>query len=145
MFCLSECNIIWCDYIISFVQMPYSFGPSKIKPENIIWYLYAHSRSLALIVIVIYCDLQFPHWWEVHEIRGRKEVDIMIITVRYTENISDINRKYELLVENWFEKVFLEVTKRGGLWRGVTRAASKSARYEVDGHPDQLYPPPRAP
>ena len=37
---------------------------------------------------------------EVHEIRGRKEVDIMIITVRYTENISDINRKYELLVEN---------------------------------------------
>ena len=37
---------------------------------------------------------------EGHEIRGRKEVDIMIITVRYTENISDINRKYELLVEN---------------------------------------------
>ena len=44
-----------------------------------------------------WCD---QGYFVVHEIRGRKEVDIMIITVRYTENISDINRKYELLVEN---------------------------------------------
>ena len=132
--------------------MPYSFGLIEIKPENIIWYytLTASQYNLTILhrshaLIVIYCEFQFQHWWEVHEIRGRKEVDIMIITVRYTENISDINRKYELLVENWFEKMFLEVTNRGGFWRGVTRAASKSARYEVDGHPDQLYPPPRAP
>ena len=76
--------------------MPYSFGPREIKPENIIWYLYAHSLTAR----------GDQGCLEVHEIRGRKEVDIMIITVRYTENISDINRKYELLVENWFEKDF---------------------------------------